>query len=108
MEEKEIKEKEAADRLSALEIMDVMVMIAKKERKMDDPETRSELRRAIKRMGVMLGYRDGVALHSFGDDSYGVLVLHSKTQGHATIHVSALEKRGEVVVEKIVELFTNQ
>lgn len=108
MEEKGIKEKDAADRLSALEVMDVMVMIAKKERKMDDPETRNELRRAIKRMGVILGCRDGDALHAFGDDSYGVLVLHSKTQGHATIHVLALEKSGEVAVEKTVELFTNQ
>lgn len=108
MEEKGIKVKEIADRLSALNAMNVMVMTAKSADKIkDDPDAKEDLSSMVIYLAQKIGYKEGDMVYVGGGDSYGVLVLHTEDNRQATIHMLALEDSGKEIIEEVVKTFTD-
>ena len=70
MEEKGIKVKEIADRLSALNAMNVMVMTAKSADKIkDDPDAKEDLSSMVIYLAQKIGYKEGDMVYVGGGES---------------------------------------
>lgn len=108
MEEKGIKVKEIADRLSALNAMNVMVMSAKKACELkDDPEVKEDLESMVIYLAQKIGCKEGDMVYVGGGKSYGALVMHTEDKSQATTHVLALEDGGKKNIGEIVKIFTD-